>query len=175
MVKTCFKCSTEKPVADFYRHVGMADGRLNKCKACCHADDVAYRVRRWGSLAAFRRASYERELELGTRTRRAPQKYGKDPESRRAASLRYFHKRRAQTQAHSDLDRFVFDEAIRLRVLRTRLTGIEWHVDHIVPLNHKSICGLHNAFNLQVVPGSWNVKKQHRSVATYWPTKATGM
>lgn len=37
-IKTCFKCGTEKTVADFYKHPKMADGYLSKCKECTKKD-----------------------------------------------------------------------------------------------------------------------------------------
>jgi hypothetical protein len=34
-MKTCIRCGSMKPLGDYYRHRMMADGHLNKCKACC--------------------------------------------------------------------------------------------------------------------------------------------
>lgn len=47
----------------------------------------------------------------------------------------------------------------------TKSTGQPWHVDHVVPLTSKLVCGLHTHDNLQVIPGSLNLSKSNR----YWP------
>lgn len=41
----------------------------------------------------------------------------------------------------------------------TILTGMEYQVDHIVPLNHPLVCGLHRRCNLQVITARENRAK----------------
>lgn len=50
-------------------------------------------------------------------------------------------------------------------ILISKTTGIKHHVDHIVPLKSKFVCGLHNEFNLMIITEEDNLKKGN----LFWP------
>lgn len=60
--------------------------------------------------------------------------------------------------ANFDKIRSVYSECARI----TKDTGIEHHVDHIVPLKSKIVCGLHCEDNLQILTGSENSIKHNK-------------
>jgi len=43
-----------------------------------------------------------------------------------------------------------------------RLCGLNYHVDHVVPLQGENVSGLHVPWNLQVIPAVENIKKRNR-------------
>jgi hypothetical protein len=60
---------------------------------------------------------------------------------------------------------FFIEEIYDLARRRTEATGVEHHVDHVVPLQSKRVCGLHWEGNMRVVPAYENRSKRNR----HWP------
>jgi hypothetical protein len=168
-MKTCFKCNTEYPLEDFHKHNGMKDGRLNKCKHCVVKDVDNWRLKNPEARKKEHARIRERE---GRMTRQEYfDKLSANKVGRKVTSLKYAYKRRRLEEKtfQNELDEFVFEEAALLCKLREQITGFKWHVDHIVPMMYKDACGLNSAYNLQVVPATWNVRKGNRNMNTYFP------
>jgi len=116
-----------------------------------------------------------RESHPGYSAEKSKAKYLLDPEAARARSLVWAKenpdkataivRRRSAakinaTPSWSDGDAILkfYAEAKQL----TQETGVVHHVDHIVPLRHKKVCGLHVHQNLQVLTATENLKKGNR-------------
>lgn len=66
---------------------------------------------------------------------------------------------RRTVQSRSAFDRFEVENVYAESLRRTGETGIQHHVDHVVPLVHPLVCGLHVAHNLQVLTAADNCRK----------------
>jgi hypothetical protein len=89
--------------------------------------------------------------------------YAKNSDRYTAALALYRAKKRKATPVWANS--FFIGEAYHLAKLRTKMLGFPWHVDHIVPLKSKRVCGLHVENNLRVIPSVENIRKGNHS----WP------
>lgn len=70
--------------------------------------------------------------------------------------------RAKQARRDDEFTKFVYKEAHELRKLRNSLTGIEWHVDHVIPLKGELVSGLHVWNNFAVIPKLLNLSKGNK-------------
>jgi hypothetical protein len=62
-------------------------------------------------------------------------------------------------------NRKLMDDIYARALEKSRITGIDYHVDHIVPLQGKNVCGFNWEGNLQIITAVENVKKGNRLIA----------
>lgn len=83
-------------------------------------------------------------------------KYRAKDAKRRAAELRALPRWLMAEHLQEILDFYTAASMFRI------YTGLEYHVDHIVPLQGKTVCGLHVPWNLQVLESSDNIRKSNK-------------
>ena len=83
-MKTCFKCDEEKPLSEFYKHSGMADGHLGKCKECTKRENRENREKR---IEQYTEYEQKRARTPKRRKARVESLRRRDPIKRRATYL----------------------------------------------------------------------------------------
>lgn len=85
-----------------------------------------------------------------------PHKVRADTIKRRVAKMR-------RTPAWlTEEDYWMIEQAYELAILRSKMFGFKWHVDHVIPLQGKNVSGFHVPTNLQVIPWIENISKANK-------------
>lgn len=158
-------------------HAENHEAHLARGRAAYQANKDAYkaRARKWETenierkrelRAIYRLLNGEKIQEFGKRDwirhgekRRAAKKAYRAANPERGAE--YVRARQTRKQkampawADRDAIRAIYAECRRI----SQETGIKHHVDHYYPLKNPLVCGLHNQYNLQIIPAAQNQSK----------------
>lgn len=159
--KCCTTCKTEKPLTEFSRHKDYRFGVRAQCKRCAVAYMGKYQKEKREEVNAYRVTRYSGMKEV-ERVRSAKKYRSAKPYYLAASGKRRAMQMLAVPKWTND---FFIEEAHALATLRTRISGFQWSVDHIVPIKSALVCGLHCEGNIQVIPHVENIRKGNRR----WP------
>lgn len=167
-VKQCKKCGKTKPPECFSKKRAQCKpcrsilarewylGNPDKIdKASRLARSKAWQASNRDLVSSRARVSYRADPSKNIRAVRKWQRANLDRQASREAARRARTLRATPAWANEASITSIYVQARRLRM----------HVDHIVPLKSKIVCGLHCEANLQLLPASENQSKNNR----HWP------
>ena len=121
--------------------------------------------RRWESLQVAKRATVRHWVNNKQKYKENGKKWRNTEKGKRLCYLRNVRRKSRSHVFSKDLEVLIQQFYLYRDRLRSKL-GIEFHVDHIVPLAKG---GLHHPLNLQVVPAKWNCSKGDRHTERWLP------
>lgn len=180
--KSCTSCKNVKPLSGFVRNKNTPDGFHKWCKDCLREGKRRSYLKKKAQYNAKSRAYFKenraqvlainakwrnenpelmsqyvakyRGSEKGKATRRIDNRKRYESGYRKAWN---FVRRRGIEKATPDW----VDRKQLVEFFKNRPQG--YHVDHIVPLRGKNVCGLNVPWNLQYLPASENLRKSNKS------------
>lgn len=146
MQKTCSRCHATKPLSDFSKRAASPDGYAPLCRDCKNA----------AARATYLIDPVTRAETLARVKRTKQLRFEADPAYRRAFNLWGVTKRRTKIPPWVSITDFVpiCAEAIE--------AGPDHELDHIVPIKHPLVCGLHVPWNVRVLLKSHNAIKTNK-------------
>lgn len=161
--KYCPKCKDIKKFYKFSKNSYTKSGCSSICIKCSDVfrKEKGYKNNYNGYTARHKEYAKKNYLKNKEKVdKRNKEWFDKNPHKR----LQYVNKRRAAklnaTPAWSEdiLISKVYEKAKWLE----SLTGLSYHVDHIIPIQGKNVCGLHVWANLQILERKLNISKSNK-------------
>lgn len=170
-MKFCKQCKVEKSLVDFGLNKRSKDGLNVQCKECIKKD---YHARK--EILLDRKRKYYSEnkevvLSRNSAYYRNNKVLVKDQKKKWVLKNRdkvnYYRAKRNNVKSKACPRWLTKDQHAQIKAFYSLAksleleTGVEHHVDHIVPLQGLSVCGLHVPWNLQVLTAEENRRKSN--------------
>lgn len=168
--KVCFRCKQELSLTSFVKHTRAKDGLGSYCSDCRKQKKAEWYEKNREKADAYNRVYYSENPEFRAARSAYASNYEKEnrhlPEFKVKKNSREAKRRSAKlcatppwlTEGHLAEIEQIYWLAQDLKAV----SGQDYHVDHIIPLQGKSVCGLHVPWNLQVLPSEINMSKSNR-------------
>lgn len=168
MTPTCTRCGIAKPLLAFPRAPTCVSGVRSYCKDCDRDRKNKWRAENY---AAWYAKCVEWKQQNGERVRASKRKYNQKSVASGEAAQRHKASRdknkplyNAATSARrrklaNARPKWVSWSSLEAVYMQAQLAGMT--VDHIIPITHPLVCGLHVPWNLQLMTASENYKKSN--------------
>ena len=160
MQKVCTKCKVEKTLSEFYAHKKGKFGRRASCKVCYNKQVDSWKSENQGKVKSYTQAWRDENKGKYNSSHSSWCSLNRDKRNHREA-MRRARKMQATPPWLNDGHKEEIQLTYSLAKECELLTGDQYHVDHIVPLQGENVCGLHVPWNLQVLPADVNLKKSN--------------
>lgn len=159
-MKQCSKCKEIKSLDSFYANKRKKDGLHDLCKDCSKQAK-----REWAAKNKERIKQYDKDWQEQNKDKKSAN-YKRWQQTNKGTVNAYNSQHRANkksaTPAWADLE--------KIKAMYNVAQYFDWisggfvkhHVDHIVPLRGKNVCGLHVENNLQILIDKDNLRKSNK-------------
>ena len=153
--------ATELGLTHYFTGVACINGHLSKRRVndrCCLRCDVTNKK---STTSEYKKSQYIKHKESILAQKREYRQANKGKINAKVAARKKAIKQRTPIWL-TDIDFERIENGYKLAALLTKLTGISYHVDHIIPLQGKFVSGLHVPDNLRAINGIENISKKNR-------------
>ena len=153
-MKICTKCKEEKTLDMYNNSTKAKDGKQSQCRVCVNICNSKWKKDNREKHNINNRNCYNPETQILWKVNnRHIVLAGKA--RRRAALLCATPPWITAEHLHQIEDMYWLAKDLEA------ICGEAYHVDHIIPLQGKNVCGLHLPWNLQVLPSDINLAKNN--------------
>jgi hypothetical protein len=157
-VKHCSNCNHTKEFTEFYTNKGK---HHCYCKEC-----TKQKNREWKQANKDKVAEYDKVWQQSNKDKKSKNYKNWQVNNRAKVNSYNSYRRALELQATpkwlTASHKLHMECKYSLAVMFSKHTAEQHHVDHIVPLNGKTVCGLHVPWNLRVIPATENLRKSNK-------------